>query len=207
MLKLYGYAQSINVRKVLWACDELSVAFEREDWGGRFRSTSEPRFRALNPVGMVPVIDDEGTVVWESNVIVRYLASSRGRTDLLPSEPAARACVEQWMDWQASDLNNSWRVCFQALVRRNPAFQDETTICASVDLFNERVGIIDAQLARTGGFIAGDRFTVADIAIGLSLHRWESVPMARPRYVNVLRYLERLMLRPGFVRYGRDSGP
>ena len=94
MLKIYGYAQSINVRKVLWACEELGLAFERQDWGGAFRSTSEPQFRALNPVGMVPVIDDDGEVVWESNVIVRYLATSRGRTDLLPTEPAPRARVE-----------------------------------------------------------------------------------------------------------------
>jgi len=65
MLKVYGYAASINVRKVLWACEELSLAYEREDWGGAFRSTSEPAFRALNPVGMVFVIDDGGTIVWE----------------------------------------------------------------------------------------------------------------------------------------------
>jgi glutathione S-transferase len=207
MLKIYGYAQSINVRKVLWACDELGLAFERVDWGGSFRSTSEPEFRALNPVGMVPVIDDDGTVVWESNVIVRYLATSRGRTDLLPSEPAARARVEQWMDWQASDFNNSWRVCFQALVRRNPAFQDRAAIDASAALLNSMVGIIDVALARSGAYIAGERFTVADIVIGLSLHRWQSVPMARPQYATVDRYLGRLLERPGFVRYGRDGGP
>jgi glutathione S-transferase len=177
------------------------------DWGGSFRSTSEPEFRALNPVGMVPVIDDDGKIVWESNVIVRYLATSRGRTDLLPAEPAARARVEQWMDWQASDFNNSWRVCFQALVRRNPAFQDKAAIDASVDLFNRMVGLIDAELSRTNGYIAGEGFTVADIVIGLSLHRWQSVPMPRPCCANVDRYLARLLDRPGFARYGRDCGP
>jgi glutathione S-transferase len=207
MLKIYGYAQSINVRKVLWVCDELGLPFECVDWGGSFRSTSEPQFRALNPVGMVPVIDDDGQVVWESNVIVRYLAASRGRPDLLAGEPAARARVEQWMDWQASDFNNSWRVCFQALVRRNPAFQDKAAIDASADLFNRMVGIIDGQLARTGAYITGGTFTVADIVIGLSLHRWQSVPMPRPEYANVERYLAQLLERPGFVRYGRDSGP
>ena len=207
MLRIYGYAQSINVRKVLWACQELGLAFERVDWGGNFRSTSEPEFRALNPVGMVPVIDDDGKVVWESNVIVRYLATSRGRMDLLPGEPAARARVEQWMDWQASDFNNSWRVCFQALVRRNPAFQDKGAIDASTELFNRMVGVIDGELARTGGYLAGESFTVADIVIGLSLHRWQSVPMPRPQYMNVERYLARLLERPGFVRYGRDGGP
>lgn len=207
MLKVYGHTQSINVRKVLWVCEELGLAFEREDWGGAFRSTSEPQFSALNPVGMIPVIDDGGTVVWESNAIVRYLATSRGRADLLPTEPAARARVEQWMDWQASDFNNSWRVCFQALVRRNPAFQDEAAVDASADMFNRMVGIIDAELARSGGYIASENFSVADIAIGLSLHRWQSVPMTRPPYANVERYMARLSERSGFVRYGRDSGP
>jgi glutathione S-transferase len=198
MLKIYGYAASINVRKVLWACDELQLSYEREDWGGSFRSTAESVFRALNPVGMVPVIDDDGTVVWESNVIVRYLATSRGRTDLLPLEPARRAHVEQWMDWQASDFNNSWRVAFQGLVRKNPAHQDPAAIAASIAQLSNCVGIIDAELARTGAFIAGEQFTVADIVIGLSLHRWRSIPMNRPHYANVERYYEHLLERPGF---------
>ena len=207
MLKIYGYAGSINVRKVLWACEELGLPFEREEWGGGSRSTSEPAFRALNPVGMVPVIDDAGTIVWESNVIVRYLATRHGRTDLLPSDPLQRAHVEQWMDWQASDFNNSWRVPFQALVRRNPDFQDAKAIEKSAQLFANMVGIVDAQLGRTGAYIAGENFTVADIAIGLSIHRWFSTPISRPTYINVDRYYARLLERSGFRRYGRDGGP
>src|SRR4051794_22927878 len=207
MLKIYGYEQSINVRKVLWACEELGEPYERIDWGGKFASTSEASFRALNPVGMVPVLEDRGVVVWESNVIVRYLASSRGRGDLLPAEPAQRAQVEQWMDWQASDFNNSWRVVFQALVRKNPAFQDPGAIEASWAQFCEMVALIDAQLSRTRGYIAGDTFTVADIVIGLSLRRWHSIPMTRPPLPNVERYYELLLNRSGFQRYGRDGGP
>jgi glutathione S-transferase len=207
MLRIFGYAASINVRKVLWMCEELDLPFEREDWGGSFRSTAEPRFRALNPVGMVPVIDDDGVIVWESNVIVRYLAGSRGRTDLLPSDPATRAQIEQWMDWQASDFNNSWRVVFQALVRRNPAFQDPAAIDTSIALVCNLVGHVDGQLARTGAYIAGQQFTVADIVIGLSLHRWQSIPMTRPHYAHVQRYMDKLLQRTGFVRYGRDGGP
>ena len=197
MLKIYGHAASINVRKVLWTCEELGLPFERED-----RDT-----RALNPVRMVPVIDDGGVIVWESNVIVRYLATSRGRTDLAPSEPAARAQVEQWMDWQASDFNNSWRVPFQALVRRNPTFQDPAALQGAIELLNRMIGIIDAQLGRTGACIAGEHFTLADIVIGLSLQRWRSIPMPRPHYPNVDRYHEQLLQRGGFQRYGRDGGP
>jgi glutathione S-transferase len=146
-------------------------------------------------------------MVWESNTIVRYLAASRGRTDLLPTQPAARAHAEQWMDWQGSDFNNSWRVVFQGLVRKHPSFQDPKAIEASWAQFSAMVALIDAQLGRTRGYIAGDTFTVADIAIGLSLRRWHSIPMSRPSLPNVERYYERLLARSGFQRYGRDGGP
>jgi glutathione S-transferase len=188
MLTIYGHATSINVRKVLWTCAELGLPFEREE-----RDT-----RGLNPVRMVPVIDDGGVIVWESNVIVRYLVTSRGRTGLAPAEPVARAHVEQWMDWQASDFNNSWRVPFQALVRHNPAFQDDVAIQSSIELLNSNVGIIDIQLARTRAYIAGEHFTMADIVIGLSLERWRSIPMQRPDYPNVTRYYEQLCARESF---------
>lgn len=207
MLKIYGYAESINVRKVLWVCAELDLTHTREDWGGPSRSTSDPAFRALNPVGMVPVIDDSGLVVWESNVIVRYLAASRGRIDLLPVEPAERARVEQWMDWQGSDFNNTWRVVFQALVRRNPDCQDPRAIDSSVHQLDDAVGIVNLQLARTGAYVAGDHFTVADVVIGLSLHRWRSIPTSKPSYPHVERYYDLLLEREGFRRYGRDGGP
>ena len=111
------------------------------------------------------------------------------------------------MDWQASDFNNSWRVPFQALVRRNPDFQDARAIAKSTQLFSDMVGIVDAQLGRTGAYIAGEHFTVADVAIGLSIHRWRSIPIPRPAYVNVDRYYDRLLERSGFRRYGRDGGP
>ncbi len=201
MLKVYGYEQSINVRKVLWTCDEIGEPYERIDWGGRFASTSEPAFRALNPVGMVPVLDDRGVVVWESNVIVRYLASSRGRGDLLPAEPAQRARVEQWMDWQASDFNNSWRVIFQALVRNNPEYQDEHAVEKSARQLADAIGVLEGVLARTQAYIAGDRFTVADIVIGLSVQRWKSIPHEWPEFPQVARYYERLLARQGLRRY------
>ena len=109
MLKILGKATSINVRKVLWTCAELGESFVQEDYGVGFSSTQTPEFLALNPNGMVPVIQDGDFTLWESNAICRYLAHSRGRLDLLPNSDAERALVEQWMDWQVSELNNSWR--------------------------------------------------------------------------------------------------
>ena len=75
MLQILGKASSINVRKVLWTCTELGIAFEREDWGSGFQSTHTPGFVALNPNAMVPVIKDGDFVLWESNTIIRYLAN------------------------------------------------------------------------------------------------------------------------------------
>jgi glutathione S-transferase len=196
VIKVYGYAASINVRKVLWMCDELGLAVLRDDWDGRL-----PAFRALSPVGMVPVIDDDGVIVWESNVIVRYLAASRA-SDLLPVAPGERAHVEQWMDWQGSDFNNSWRVPMQVLVRGNPA--QAAALPAAIETFNAAVGVIDAQLANSA-YVAGTSFTVADIVIALSLVRWRSIPMARPAAPNVDRYLDRLGERAGFARYGNEA--
>jgi glutathione S-transferase len=207
MLRIYGYAASINVRKVLWACAELGLAYDREDRGGGFSPTSDPAFRTLNPVGMVPVIDDGGAVIWESNTIIRYLAASRGRCDLLPADPVERARVEMWMDWQGSDFNNSWRVAFLGLVRKNPEHRDSMAIDRSLEAFNAQVRIIDSELARSDGHICGPGFSLADIPIGLSIHRWRSLPVARPSLLHVERYYDRLCERDGFRRFGRDGGP
>jgi glutathione S-transferase len=112
-----------------------------------------------------------------------------------------------WMDWQASDFNNSWRVAFQGLVRNSPDYQDADAIERSMATFNRMVGVIDAQLAKSGGYICGPQLSLADIPIGLSIHRWRSIPKARPDLPNVERYYERLCERPGFRQYGRDGGP
>jgi glutathione S-transferase len=205
MLKILGKASSINVRKVLWTCVEIGAPFEHEQWGAGFQPTDTPAFRALNPNAMVPVIVDDGFVLWESNTICRYLAAKHGRHDLLPQAPAARACVEQWMDWQAGELNNSWRYAFMALVRRSPAHADAAAIAAGVANWNRHIGILDAQLEKSGAWVAGATFTLADVVLGLSVNRWLMTPMERPDYRAVTAYYERLGLRPGFMAHGRNG--
>jgi len=206
MLKVHGYAGSINVRKVLWTCVELGLPFERVDWGGGTRPVTDADFLELNPVGMIPVIEDAGQVFWESNSIVRYLAAREHRHDLLPPDPAKRAQVEKWMDWQVSDFNNTWRYVFQATVRKNPSFQDQEQIAASWSKFCSAVRITDRELARSGAYIAGPTFTCADIVIGLSIHRWRSIPLERPVLPDISRYYDLLCEREGFRTYGRDGG-
>jgi glutathione S-transferase len=202
MLRILGKASSINVRKVLWTCAEAGLPFEREDWGAGFQSTRQPAFLAMNPNAMVPVLVDgagvDATVLWESNTICRYLAARYGEgSGLLPGEPAARARVEQWMDWQATELNNSWRYAFMALVRNSPAHADAVQVEASVAAWNRAMGILEGQLARTGAYAAGADFSLADVVLGLSLNRWLMTPMERPDYPALRAYAELLRQRQG----------
>jgi glutathione S-transferase len=207
MLRILGRASSINVRKVLWTCREIGIAYEREDFGTGFAPTNTPEFLALNPNGQVPVIEDENGVLWESNTICRYLAAKHCRTDLLPLAPRERAGVEQWMDWGATDLNSAWRYAFVALIWRDPAFQDAQQIVASVAKWNAMMGILQQRLAATGAFAAGDGFTLADVVLGLSVNRWLMTPIERPDYPAVAAYYERLKSRPGFVEHGCNGLP
>ena len=207
MLTLLGKSASINVRKVLWTLTEIGVPFAHEEWGSGFQSTDTPQFRALNPNAMVPVLKDGDFVLWESNTICRYLAARHGRDDLLPASPQARARVEQWMDWQAGELNNAWRYAFMALVRNSPSHTDRTALDSSIDSWNRHMGMLDSQLEKTGAYAAGPDFTLADIVLGLSVNRWLMTPIARPDYPAVSAYLQRLRLRDGFRLHGANGMP
>ena len=207
MLKILGKPTSINVRKVLWLCQELALPHEQEAWGAGYRDTNTPEFLALNPNAMVPVIVDGDSVLWESNTICRYLAGTHGRDDLLPREALARAHVEQWMDWQGGDLNNAWRYAFMGLVRRSAAHQDADAIEASAASWNRHMAILERQLEKSGDFVAGAAFTLADIVLGLSVNRWFMTPIERPDLPRVRAYYDRLATRPGFRLHGRNGMP
>jgi glutathione S-transferase len=207
MLRILGKPTSINVRKVLWTCAELDLPYQLEAWGSGHRATDTPEFRALNPNAMVPVLVDGDFVLWESNAICRYLASAHGGSALLPGEPRSRALVEQWMDWQATELNNAWRYAFSALVRHSPDHQDPAAIAAGVARWNQHMAILDAQLAATGGHAAGADFTLADVVLGLATNRWFMTPMERPDLPAVTAYYDRLAERPGFRAHGRNGTP
>jgi glutathione S-transferase len=207
MLEVLGKASSINVRKVLWTCAELGIAFKSEDWGSGFRSTQEKAFLALNPNAMVPVIREDEFVLWESNAIIRYLTASHGGNWLYPSTPRLRAMIDQWIDWQASDLNRAWSYAFQALVRRSPDHQDTMALDKSSSDWSCYMTILNQQLERTGAFIAGSDFSLADIPIGLSVNRWFQTPLDHPALPAVTAYYERLTDRPGYNTYGRNGIP
>lgn len=207
MLRIMGRASSINVRKVLWACAEMEIPFEREDWGAGFKSTNTPEFLALNPNAMVPVIQDDDFILWESNSIIRYLAARYNASNLYPHEARARARVDQWIDWQASDLNKSWSYAFMSLVRHSPEHQDGQALAAACNDWSRHMEILNRQLESTGAYVAGHEFSLADIPIGLSVNRWFETPLAHPDFPAVSEYYERLSHRPGYLLHGRNGTP
>jgi glutathione S-transferase len=207
MLRILGRASSINVRKVLWACAEFDIPFDREDWGTGFHPTDSPEFLALNPNAMVPVIQDGDFTLWESNTIIRYLATRYGDAACYPTDPIARARVDQWIDWQASDLNRAWSYAFMSLVRHSPAHQDPQALAEGCAQWAHYMQILEQQLAATGAYVAGEHFTLADIPIGLSVNRWFETPFEHPPLPAVSAYFERLTQRPGFVAHGRNGTP
>lgn len=204
-LRLLGRLTSINVRKAMWTAALLGLDIEREDWGAGFRSPQEPGYLAMNPNGLIPVLVDGDFTLWESNSICRYLAARCGDTALLPSELRARARVEQWMDWQAGELNNSWRVAFMALVRGQPAAPE--AIAAGVAGWNRHMALLDGQLARTGAHVCGEAFTLADVVLGLSAQRWLNAPIERIELPAVQAWMQRLSQRPGFADYVGNGMP
>jgi glutathione S-transferase len=207
-MRLLGRTSSINVRKVLWTAAEIGLRFDHEaHWATPEAPTRVPEFLALNPNGLVPVWQDERGTLWESQAICRYLAAEHGRTDLLPEAPFARALVERWMDWAAGDLNLAWRYSFMALVRRDPAFANQSEIDRSIAGWNRLMSVLDGQLGETGAYAAGAGFTLADVAVGLAAHRWRSMPVDRPVLEHVSAYLDRLAQRPAFAALATEALP
>lgn len=201
VLKLYGRRTSINVRKVLWTCDETGIPYLHDPH-------AHPKSKTvldLNPNGLVPVVTNQNLVLWESNTICRFIARRQGRDDLLPRDPMQCAAVEQWMDWTATTVNSAWRFAFMALVRKDPAFMDPVQVNLSKDAWNKTMTILDEQLTRTGAYVVGGRFTLADIIVGLAVQRWRSTPMERPKVPAVDDYFARLRDRKPF-RMHVDNG-
>lgn len=195
MLKIWGRLSSINVQKVVWAAGEVGQDFARIDAGGPFGGLDTPEFRALNPNGQIPVLEDGAFRLWESNSIVRYLAARYGAAVIWEAEPARRADAERWMDWMLSELQPATAPVLRGVVRKEPAFADPKVIEAGMRRAEALMAILDAQLADRP-FLAGERFGVADIAVGCGAHRWLNMPVERIARPHVQRWYGELFARP-----------
>ncbi|MGN7123583.1 glutathione S-transferase family protein [Methylorubrum thiocyanatum] len=194
-LKLWGRASSGNVQKALWALDELGLAYEHIEAGGAHGIVGDASYRALNPNGLVPTLEEDGFVLWESNAILRYLAHAHGGPLALPEAPRARALIDQWLDWQATAFTPAMRDAFLQLVRVAPEKRDPRVVEASRANSERCAALLDRHLADTP-FVAGETFSIADIAVGLAAHRWFQLPLEREERPNIRRWLEGLVQRP-----------
>lgn len=202
MLKLWGRASSSNVMKVLWTLDELGLPYERIDAGGAFGRTRDPEYRAMNPMGLVPTLQEEdGWALWESNAIARYLCNTHAPGGALyPAEPRARAKVETWMDWTLGHVTAPMVTIFFTHIRLPEPQRDWKAEARAREESGRLWKIVDATVARTR-FLCGDELTLADIALGCWVHRWHALPIERPGLPHLSAYYEALKTRAGFVNH------
>lgn len=204
MLKVWGRVNSVNVKKVLWMLDEIGIPYERADAGMEHGVVDTPAYRAMNPNGRVPTIEDDGFVLWESNAILRYLAVKHGSA-LYPADPAARASADRWMDWQLSTLSGAERNLFWGMVRTPAEKRDMAAVMAAAKAAGTCWSIVDAWIARHGGpYLDGRAMTIADIVLGCYARRWfgEEVRVeGMPHLPALAAWYARLGERPGFARW------
>jgi len=197
MLVVWGRKNSVNVQKVLWCCEEIGLEYERKEAGGAFGVVNTPEYRSINPNRLVPTIDDDGVVLWESNAVVRYLAEKYGAGGLWPDDLATRADADRWMDWQQTTLWPALRPVFFGLIRTPPEQRDARAIEESRLKTADLLGILDYYLA-SRAFVAGDVFTMGDIPLGCAIWRWMALPIERPARPNVQRWFDALSQRSAF---------
>ncbi|WMT74609.1 glutathione S-transferase N-terminal domain-containing protein [Bradyrhizobium sp. Ash2021] len=181
----------------LWCCAELGLSRRHLVMGGEYGGTDDPEYIAMNPNRLVPTIDDDGFLLWESNVIVRYLSQRYGVDSLFPSALDRRFDAERWMDWQATTLWPALRPVFIGLIRtplaeRNPIIQK-----AAEDHCANTMRILDARLSNRA-YLGGDAFSMADIPAGASAYRWYTLDIVHPQLPHLERWYADLTQRPGF---------
>jgi glutathione S-transferase len=200
MLRIWGRTNSVNVKKALWCAEELGLAYERVDAGMQFGVNNTPEYLKMNPTGLVPTIDDDGFVLWESHAIVRYLsaryAASQGATPLWPADLRVRADADRWMDW-AGSFQGAFRAVFWGLIRTPPEKRDMKAIEEGKAKSAELLGILDAALAGRR-YVAGDTLTMGDIPMGCHVQLWMRLPIERPARPHLEAWFQRLCARPAY---------
>jgi len=204
MLKIWGRANSINIQKVLWCCAETGVKFERVDAGMQFGVNNTPEYKAMNPNGLVPMINDDGFVLWESHAIVRYLARKHGLGTLCPSDAKVAADADRWMEWYSTTLWNHMKPIFWNLVRTPAEKRNMADVEDNRQKLAAYLAMADVHLAKNP-WLAGKEFTMGDIPLAVLCHRWFSLPIERPAMANLERWFKTVGERPGFKQHCADA--
>lgn len=200
-MTVFGRATSSNVQAVMWGAAELGLSPERLDYGFNFGGTDSAEFRAMSPHGLVPVLKDGDTVVWESCAILRYLAAHYGDGGAFwPADPVKRAPVDMWAEWGKTTLGPALlQRIFWPRVRVPAADRDKAALTRDIAAFDGLLRVLADNMA--GDFVLGDSLTLADIVIGHLFYRWFSMDIERPDNPAIEAYFARLSDRPGFAEH------
>ena len=213
MMRLWGRTNSINVQKILWCLHELGLNegadYERIDAGLQFGVVNTPEFLALNPNGLVPTLQDESLVLWESNAILRYLARKYDQGNRFPSDMNSQASADKWLDWQLTTLWPKMRLPFLGLIRTPEQERNYDQIRKDYETASSQLRILN-QALESHLYCAGNRFSLADIALGLCVNRWimlaEKFPERvgqRTSYPGIEAWMKRLESETAYLKVAK----
>jgi glutathione S-transferase len=196
-ITLWGRLNSANVQKVVWALEELELAYDHVPLGGSYKGLDDPVYLAMNPNGLVPTLRDGELIIWESHAVVRYLSAAYGSGLLFPVESKERAVVDQWTDWTATTFQPAWVSLFWLLVRTPAAQHDAVAIEKALAASIKCYWMMEQRLGQAP-YLGGEELTYADIVAGASMYRWMTMPIDRPAMPNLEGWYGRLNERAAF---------
>jgi len=199
-LTLWGRTNSFNVQKALWILAELDLPFRHIDAGGAAGKLDTPAYRAMNPHGRVPVLQDGDAAIWESHAIVRYVAAAYGQGALWDADPAVRARADGWMDWSQATLQPDFVALFWGYYRTPPARRDAAAIDAARRRCERHFALLDEHLGRVP-YLAGQAFSIGDIPAGALMYRYFEMGVPTPPLPAVRRWYDRLAARPAYAAH------
>ncbi|OWQ34987.1 glutathione S-transferase family protein [Pseudomonas sp. DrBHI1] len=192
-IKLYNFPKSGHAHRIELMLSLLELPTELVFVDLAKGEHKQPEFLAINPFGQVPVIDDNGIVIADSNAILVYLAKAYGGERWLPADPVGAARVQRWLSVAAGPLAFG-----PAAARLVTVFGASFNTDEVIGRAHTLLKVIDAELAK-GPFLVGDQATIADIAnYSYIAHAPEGNVSLEP-YPNVRAWLARVEALPGFV--------
>ncbi len=195
MLRIYGAAKSRGLR-TLWMVGELGLEYDHSNYLPRCPETRAPEFRALNPNGRVPVIDDDGFILSESMAINFYLAKKH-KSALYPADPKNEALALQWSLWETDRLDRQL-VNYVRHSKELPEAERKPDVAdASWKEVVESFDVLEIALGKSQ-WLAGPAFSVGDLNVAGALYRALSLDLAK--WPHIQAWLNRCWDRPAAKR-------
>ena len=198
-MKLYHFPLSGHAHRARLFISLLGIPCELVEVDLRSGAHKKPEFLALNPFGQVPVLDDDGTIISDSNAILVYLATKLGRTDWLPADAKGAAAVQRWLSVAAGDL--AFGPAAARLITVFGAKHNPEDVIARAHLLLKR---LEEHLADRD-WVAGTKPTIADVALYSYLSSAPEGNVELSAYPRVVAFLRRIEALPGFVPFAKTA--